>query len=59
MLGATDKITALYCRLSAEYMKEGKNDEKDDESNSIQTQKNDPASIRKAEPFSKSHIFCG
>ena len=38
MLGATDKITALYCRLSVEDMKEGKNGEKADESNSIQTQ---------------------
>ena len=39
MLGATDKITALYCRLSVEDLKEGKNGEKADESNSIQTQK--------------------
>ena len=31
-------ITALYCRLSVEDMKEGKNGEKTDESNSIQTQ---------------------
>ena len=38
MLGATDKFTALYCRLSVEDMKEGKNGEKADESNSIQTQ---------------------
>ena len=38
MLGATDKITALYCRLSVEDLKEGKNGEKADESNSIQTQ---------------------
>ena len=38
MIGATDKITALYCRLSVEDMKEGKNGEKTDESNSIQTQ---------------------
>ena len=38
MLGATDKITALYCRLSVEDVKEGKNGEKADESNSIQTQ---------------------
>ena len=34
MLGATDKITALYCRLSVEDLKEGKNGEKADESNS-------------------------
>ena len=59
MLGATDKITALYCRLSVEDMKEGKNGEKADESNSIQTQKNDPATIRKAESFPKSHILRG
>lgn len=43
MLGATDKITALYCRLSVEDMKDNKdnkNGEKAaDESNSIQTQK--------------------
>ena len=39
LLGATDKITALYCRLSVEDMKENKNGEKTDESNSIQTQK--------------------
>ena len=38
MTRATDKITALYCRLSVEDMKEGKNGEKADESNSIQTQ---------------------
>ena len=42
MLGATDKITALYCRLSVEDMKDNKdnkNGEKAaDESNSIQTQ---------------------
>lgn len=59
MLGATDKITALYCRLSVEDLKEGKNGEKADESNSIQTQKNDPAAIRKAESFPESHILCG
>lgn len=39
LLGATDKITALYCRLSVEDMKENKNGEKTDELNSIQTQK--------------------
>ena len=39
MLGATDKITALYCRLSVEDMKDDKAGEKADESNSIQTQK--------------------
>ena len=39
MLGTTDKITSLYCRLSVEDMKEGKNGKKVNESNSIQTQK--------------------
>ena len=34
MLRATDKITALYCRLSVEDM--NKNGGKEDESNSIQ-----------------------
>ena len=37
MLRATDKITALYCRLSVEDTKE--KDGKDDPSNSIQHQK--------------------
>ena len=37
MLRATDKITALYCRLSVEDM--NKNGGKEDESNSIQNQK--------------------
>ena len=36
MLWATDKITALYCRLSVEDM--NKNGGKEDESNSIQNQ---------------------
>ena len=36
MLRATDKITALYCRLSVEDM--NKNGGKEDESNSIQNQ---------------------
>ena len=36
MLRATDKITALYCRLSVEDTKE--KDGKDDPSNSIQHQ---------------------
>ena len=36
MLRATEKITALYCRLSVEDMKGGK---EDNESNSIQNQK--------------------
>ena len=39
MLRATDKITALYCRLSVEDLKEDKNGGKEDESNSIQNQK--------------------
>ena len=36
MLRATDKITALYCRLSVEDMKDDKNGGKGDVSNSIQ-----------------------
>ena len=39
MLWATDKITALYCRLSVEDMKEDKKGGKEDVSNSIQNQK--------------------
>ena len=38
MLRATDKITALYCRLSVEDLKEDKKGGKEDESNSIQHQ---------------------
>ena len=38
MLRATDKITALYCRLSVEDMKEDKKGGKEDVSNSIQNQ---------------------
>ena len=38
MLRATDKITALYCRLSVEDLKEDKKGGKGDESNSIQNQ---------------------
>ena len=38
MLRATEKITALYCRLSAEDMKDDKNGGKGDVSNSIQNQ---------------------
>ncbi len=38
MLRATDKITALYCRLSVEDMKDDKNGGKGDVSNSIQNQ---------------------
>ena len=38
MLRATDKITALYCRLSVEDLKEDKKGNKKDESNSIQNQ---------------------
>ena len=38
MLRATDKITALYCRLSVEDMKEDKKGGKEDASNSIQNQ---------------------
>lgn len=39
MLRAIDKITALYCRLSVEDMKEDKKGGKEDVSNSIQNQK--------------------
>ena len=39
MLRATDKITALYCRLSVEDLKEDKKGGKEDESNSIQNQR--------------------
>ena len=38
MLRATDKIAALYCRLSVEDLKEDKKGGKEDESNSIQNQ---------------------
>ena len=38
MLRAIDKITALYCRLSVEDLKEDKKGGKEDESNSIQNQ---------------------
>lgn len=39
MLRATDKITALYCRLSVEDTKDEKRNGKEDLSNSIQNQK--------------------
>ena len=39
MLRATEKITALYCRLSVEELKDDKNGGKGDVSNSIQNQK--------------------
>ena len=39
MLRATDRITALYCRLSVEDTKEDKKNGKEDLSNSIQNQK--------------------
>ena len=39
MLRATEKITALYCRLSVEDLKDDKNGGKGDVSNSIQNQK--------------------
>ena len=38
MLRATDKITALYCRLSVEDTKDEKKNGKEDLSNSIQNQ---------------------
>lgn len=39
MLRATEKITALYCRLSVEDLKDDRTGKKEDESNSIQNQK--------------------
>ena len=39
MLRVTDKITALYCRLSVEDMKGDKKGGKEDVSNSMQNQK--------------------
>ncbi len=39
MLRATEKITALYCRLSVEDTKDEKKNGKEDLSNSIQNQK--------------------
>ncbi len=39
LLRATEKITALYCRLSVEDLKDDKNGGKGDVSNSIQNQK--------------------
>lgn len=38
MLRATEKITALYCRLSVEDTKDEKKNSKEDPSNSIQHQ---------------------
>lgn len=58
MLGATDKITALYCRLSVEDMKENKNGEKADESNSIQTQKMILLQYAKQNHFRDHPKFC-
>ncbi|MFQ6975827.1 MAG: hypothetical protein ACLRSD_01455 [Oscillibacter sp.] len=46
MLRATDKITALYCRLSVEDTKDEKKNGKEDLSNSIQNQQVYVASIR-------------
>ena len=51
MLRATDKISALYCRLSVEDLKEDKKGGKEDESNSIQNQK---AILQK---FAEDHHF--
>ena len=51
MLRATDKITALYCRLSVEDLKEDKKGGKEDVSNSIQNQK------RILEAFAKQKGF--
>ena len=52
MNGATNKITALYCRLSQE-------DERAGESLSIENQKDMLLEVRTGTPFSESHILCG
>ena len=57
MLRATDKITALYCRLSVEDTKDEKKNGKEDLSNSIQKSKGYVASIRTRSPLSPSDIF--
>ena len=59
MQRATEKITALYCRLSVEDMKDDKNGGKGDVSNSIQNQKNDPAPVRKRASLPQSDFLCG
>ena len=59
MLRATEKITALYCRLSVEDLKDDKNGGKGDVSNSIQNQKGHPAPIRKKSTASQSDFLCG
>ena len=59
MLRATDKITALYCRLSVEDMKEDKKGGKEDVSNSIQNQKMILLQYAKETSLSESNIFRG
>ena len=57
MLRATDKITALYCRLSVEDLKEDKKGGKEDESNSIQNQKMILLQYAKAHRFPNPTFF--
>jgi hypothetical protein len=52
MSEATNKITALYCRLSQE-------DERAGESLSIENQKKHLAPIRQGTSLSQSRLFCG
>ena len=59
MLRATDKITALYCRLSVEDMKEDKKGGKEDVSNSIQNQKMILLQYAKRKSLSESDLFRG
>ena len=51
MLRATDKITALYCRLSVEDLKEDKKGGKEDESNSIQNRSRQSGSLLYERPI--------
>lgn len=48
----SNKITALYCRLSQEDMQAG-------ESGSIQHQKNDTSTLCGRTPFFEHKVFCG
>ena len=57
MLRATDKITALYCRLSVEDTKDEKKNGKEDLSNSHPKSKGHVASIRTRSPLPPPDIF--
>ena len=50
MLRATEKITALYCRLSQEDANEG-------DSNSIHQSERHPAPLRQRTPLSQPDLF--